>query len=58
MTSTAPEISAIALPAEAGPISGTAAAKAALPTPININMLPNIFTVSTLLDEGFFEPGI
>jgi len=46
MTSTAPEIKAIALPADAGLISGTAVAKAAPPTPMNSKTVPNSFTTS------------
>jgi hypothetical protein len=45
ITSNAPEISASALPAEAGLISGTSTeAKATLPTPINSKMPPTSLT--------------
>lgn len=51
ITSTAPAINAIALPADAGPISGTltlrAEAKPAIP--INSNIPPIIFTMDLLL---------
>ena len=50
ITSTAPEINAIALPADAGLISGTVVAKAALPTPINSKTLPNSFNLRSPLD--------
>jgi hypothetical protein len=57
ITSTAPEISANALPAEAGLISGvTGIPKAAPPTPIINSMYPTIFTVDPpdlLLDDFF-----
>jgi hypothetical protein len=48
MTSNAPETNASALLADAGLISGaaTAAAKAALPIPINNNMYPSDFNVN------------
>jgi hypothetical protein len=49
-TNTAPEINAIALPADAGLISGTVStAKAALPTPMNSKTVPNSFTLRLLL---------
>ncbi len=51
IASTAPEINAIALPADAGLISGTAGvAKAALPTPINSKTVPNSFNLRSPLD--------
>ena len=46
ITSNAPETNASALPADAGSISGTAVANAALPIPINNNMYPTSFNVS------------
>jgi len=52
ITNTAPEINASALPADAGLISGTEVANAALPMPINNNTLPTIFTVGSLLDRA------
>jgi hypothetical protein len=53
ITSNAPEINAIALPAEAGLTSGTATvAKAALPIPINSNVVPSSFTMDLLWTLG------
>ena len=46
ITSNAPETNASALPADAGLISGTAVANAALPIPINSNMYPTSFNVN------------
>ncbi|MGH9645850.1 MAG: hypothetical protein ACRD4E_03445 [Bryobacteraceae bacterium] len=56
ITSTAPAINTIALPADAGPISGaltfTAEAKPAIP--VNSNITPIIFTIDLdlLLSDG------
>ena len=50
ITNNAPEISANALPVDAGLISGTAVRpKAMLPTPTNSNTLPNSFTMDLLM---------
>jgi len=46
ITSNAPETNASALLADAGLISGTAVANAALPIPINSNMYPSSFNVN------------
>jgi len=46
ITSNAPETNASALLADAGLISGTAVAKAALPIPINSNIYPSSFNVT------------
>ena len=54
ITSNAPETSASALPADAGLISGTAVAKAALPIPIKSNMYPNSFNVNPPWFYNFF----
>lgn len=53
ITRTAPEINAMALPADAGLISGTAVtAKAALPIPIKSNTLPSNLILGSPFD-GF-----
>ena len=46
ITSNAPDTNASALLADAGLISGTAVANAALPIPINSNMYPSSFNVN------------
>ena len=57
ITNTAPEINAIALPAEAGLTSGATVAKVMLAIPINNKTLPNTFIVSLLLLYFFFDSG-